>query len=213
MLTDSPVVVDLGCGVGHLTQFLHAKYHYKLLGIEADTERVRTANHLKKTRFPKSERSVHFVQHYIKSDSVSFINSYLTKEFGLHESPELILTGLHSCADLSVTSLNIFLQSPNVKKLLIMPCCYHKMKFKENSKDEFENVPLSRLVKSLESVKGIVNRPFLRLAGQQTASRWRSNSEAEHKQHGQNMWHRAAIQAILSEGKTLLYIGTNTYLL
>lgn len=191
----------MGCGVGHLTNFLHRKFQYKILGIEADSKRVKTAENIQKTKFPKSHTSVKFVQHFIESSSASFIKPLLIKEFNLNESPDLVLTGLHACADLTVTSLNLFLRSPNVKTLIIMPCCYHKMKYKENSHDEFENIPLSQRLKSAQYAKDIINRPFLRLAGQQTALRWRNNTESEHTVHGTAMFIRGAVQAILGEGK------------
>lgn len=143
------------------------------------------------------------MQHFIESSSASFIQTLVLKEFNLNKSPDLVLTGLHACADLTVTSINLFLRNPNVTKLLIMPCCYHKMKYKLNSQDEFENVPLSERVKCARYAKDIINRPFLRLAGQQTALRWRNNTESEHTEHGQNMFIRGVVQAILNEGKIL----------
>ncbi|KAG4067616.1 hypothetical protein HA402_005388 [Bradysia odoriphaga] len=201
---DSTVFVDLGCGVGHLTQFLHRKFQYKMLGIEADAERVKTARNIQKNKFPASQISVKFAEHFVGSDSASFLQSVSAKEFSLSASPDLILTGLHACADLTVDALNLFLRTANVDKLIIMPCCYHKMKLQENCIDQFENVPLSRRVKSAPFVEDIVNRPFLRLAGQQTAARWRNNTESEHTDHGRNMFVRGVIQAVLSEDETVI---------
>lgn len=200
IITDSTIFIDLGCGVGHLTQFLHRKFQYKILGIEADSGRVQTAENRQKTKFPESLNSVKFVQHFVESSSASFIQPLLMQEFNLNESPDLILTGLHACADLTITSLNIFLRNPNFSKIVIMPCCYHKMKFKENSQNEFENVPLSQRVQSAQYAKDIINRPFLRLAGQQTALRWRNNTESEHREHGRDMFIRGVVQAVLNEG-------------
>lgn len=202
--TDSTIFIDLGCGVGHLTQYLHRKFQYKILGIEADSERVITAKNLQTTKFPESTSSVKIVQHFIELSSATFIQDQLMNEFNLNVNPDLILTGLHTCADLTVTSINLFLRHPNVRKLIIMPCCYHKMKLKDNSHDEFENVPLSKRVKSAPYAKDIINRPFLRLAGQQTASRWRNNTESEHTEHGRNMFLRGVVQAVLHEGNNFL---------
>lgn len=199
--TDSTIFVDLGCGVGHLTHFLNRKFGYKILGLEADSDRVGTAAKIQKTKFPESIAAVKVVQHFIESSSASFIQSVLMNEFNFSQSPDLILIGLHACADLTVTALDLFLRNPNFKKMLIMPCCYHKMKFKENSLDEFENVPLSQRVKSVPNVSHIINRPFLRLAGQQTALRWRNSTESEHAEHGRNMFVRGVVQAVLKEGK------------
>lgn len=198
--TENNIFVDLGCGVGHLTNFLHRKFQYKILGIEADSERVETAKKLQQTKFPESIQSVKFVQHFIESSSDSYIQSLVMQEFNSKEATNVVITGLHTCADLTVTALNLFLRIPNAKKLLIMPCCYHKMKFKENSLKEFENVPLSQRVKSTRYAKDIINRPFLRLAGQQTAVRWRNITNMEHNEHGQNMFIRGVVQAVMSEG-------------
>lgn len=174
-----------------------------MLGIDADSERVQTAENIQKAKFADSQSSVKFVQHFIESSSASFIKSLVIKEFNLNSSPDLVLTGLHACADLTVTSLDLFLRDPNVIKLLIMPCCYHKMKYKANSLDEFQNIPLSKRVKSAQHAKDIINRPFLRLAGQQTALRWRNNTESEHREHGRNMFIRGVVQAVLKEGEYL----------
>lgn len=198
---DNTIFIDLGCGVGHLTNFLHRKFQYKILGIEADSERVVAAEKIQNTKFPESIKSVKFVQHFIEPSSASFIQPLLIKEFDFKDTTNLVLTGLHACADLTVTALNLFLRIPNVTKLLIMPCCYHKMIFKANSLNEFENVPLSQRVKSTLHAKDIINRPFLRLAGQQTAARWRNVSQTEHNEHGRNMFLRGIVQAVLSEGK------------
>lgn len=51
-----------------------------------------------------------------------------------------------------------------------------------------------------------MNRPFLRLACQETSSRWYQLSEKDHQKHGKMMFQRALVDAIVDEQTELIQI-------
>lgn len=194
-------LIDVGSGLGYLSQTLHQQFNYKLLGLESFTDRVQTAQLRQQKYYPDSMNSVKYAKHFIDLSSTEFINAELLKYFP--KSKCFAMIGLHACGDLSVTAIKLFLSMDIVDKLIIMPCCYHKMSMKNGDKVEFNNIPLSKLMNDLlidDDCKSLINIPFLRLGSQQTAVRWKNQTEAEHKQHGENMFYRAALDMVLDKG-------------
>jgi hypothetical protein len=120
------------------------------------------------------------------------------------------MTGLHTCGDLTVDAIRLFFKLSSVKLLVIVPCCYHKMSFTENvavPEEHFCNFPLSsslcHLVHSAAFYDAVhfLSRPFLRLASQETATRWQQWSEDDHKQHSLQVMARAVLQLYAHKGK------------
>lgn len=54
-------------------------------------------------------------------------DSYLAENPVLGEGPTLMLTGLHTCGALGSNILRLFVNSPSVKVLCNVACCYHLM--------------------------------------------------------------------------------------
>ncbi|XP_030388019.1 uncharacterized protein LOC115634449 [Scaptodrosophila lebanonensis] len=104
----------------------------------------------------------------------------------------------------------LFLKMPHVRSLHIMPCCYHKLALSDaRGKASFVHFPLSAALKgALEAGAGAVNvhfnRPFLRLACQQTSARWRHTSALEHAIHGRQMFLRALAEGLRAENELLV---------
>jgi hypothetical protein len=74
------------------------------------------------------------------------------------------------------------------------------MSSKEEDCNEFHLFPLSEeLKKLLSNYSQFLNRPFLRLAGQESPSKWKEMSKAEHWIHGKNMFERALVEALMTE--------------
>lgn len=194
------VFVDFGCGLGYLTQMLSERYGYCILGIEGNQQNVDTAIKRQEKYFPNSKENVKFVKHFIEIDSANFIKDKIVELFS-KSVKRIAFIGMHACADLSITSLQLFTSMDAVKSILIMPCCYHKMKIIDPDSEtmEFVNVPISEEVKRFKT--DIINRPFLRLASQQTASKWRCQSEEE--LHGESMFIRGVADAILGKDEVL----------
>ena len=123
---------------------------------------------------------------------------------------QVCMTGLHACGDLTVEAIRLFFQLASVKLLVIVPCCYHKMSLAKNiavMEEKFCNFPLSsslyHLVHSAAFCDAVcfLRRPFLRLASQETATRWQQWSEEDHKQHSLQVMARAVLELYAHNGK------------
>lgn len=142
---------------------------------------------------------------------------------------KMAIIGLHACADLTINSMKLFFQLPHVQHLIIMPCCYHKLQLIDDDSCacethhaaadlRFKNFPLSESLKKVlaanesESDKAnytrkestihyatYLNRPFLRLACQQTLKRWSLCLPQTHCTHGCEMFLRAVAELLKSE--------------
>ncbi|XP_049844521.1 probable methyltransferase-like protein 25 [Schistocerca gregaria] len=141
------------------------------------------------------------------------------------------LIGLHACADLSANAAKIFAMVPTIRRLIIVPCCYHKMSATTSSEREDiyhrPNLALTDNFKrpSVQSTKQekinffpmsstlkqcikefpskfhvVLQKPFLRLAAQETGIRWKSASKEVHDIHALNLMARAVLYLCAYEG-------------
>lgn len=209
------IIVDLGCGLGYLSQLLAKLYGYRVLGLEADPERVIAARRRQTKYFGNTLNSVFYAEHFIETTKTAeFIKQEIIHNFNpLLSSTRIALVGLHACADLTVTACRLFGAIDIAVILSIMPCCYHKMQINSTG---FDNIPLSRCmqmaVPTQASWSAILNRPFLRLACQQTAARWAVLSSSEHEIHGSNMYNRGLVELVLHECNTIKKVNIYTFI-
>jgi hypothetical protein len=157
-------LVDLGSGLGYLDEHLHTKFGFKIVGLEGSSSHQVRAVKRQEKYYPASIGMVRHVQHFITASSSDFIRSQVD------EGDAIGLFGLHPCGDLSITSMKLFLEMERVKRLIISPCCYHKMSARGESCEDFNFFPLSEALKELKMKmkNDPFNRPFLRLAGMVT---------------------------------------------
>lgn len=201
-------LVDCGSGLGYLGSFLFDEFGYSTLGLEGCSDNVEKAEGRQKRFHPKSLGKVKHVRHFITLSSADFILDQL----GDYSGP-LAIFGLHGCGDLTVTAINLFLDMDRVKSLIFMPCCYHKMTPTPADHNEFNFFPLSSELKTvLKEYPPFLNRPFLRLAGQQSPAKWKEMSEQEHWLHGKNMFERALAEALLADDETIKRINNINFL-
>ena len=189
-----------------MSQLLNQNYGYNVLGIEGDADRVHSANERQQELFPQSCKDVKYMQHFIDESSALNISEYLNENFN-HFKDDVALIGLHACADLTITSIRLFFTIPQVKKLIIMPCCYHKLKCKNEK--EFLNIPLSQKLSKIYKDHEFINRCFLRLACNQTSSRWIEMTEKDHFDHAKNMFQRATLEYLLKENEKASKVKTS----
>lgn len=141
------------------------------------------------------------------------IDNALTTWLGPDFNENTCLIGLHACADLTITSLDIFQKLDYIKLVIIMPCCYHKLAMSvsrfnrepQSSTDEyFTKFPLSDALSHIylenEGYR-YFRRPFLRVACQSSPSVWRLMTEEEHRQHSISHMRRALLQYFATTGK------------
>lgn len=225
---ESCVLIDFGCGLGYLSEILYKlNENYLILGLESDPLRVQAAEKRLEAYMPKAKNSICYCQQFITENSKDFIAENVTEllqsNYGygndtLRPTTQAII-GLHACADLTITSMKLFLYTPEVRHLIIMPCCYHKMQMCATTL-RFNNFPLSRSLKKVIAVgeddnsdnekkeqngendsvinnySRYLNRPFLRLACQQTLKRWQNCTAEQHSRHGREMFLRAVAEAL-----------------
>lgn len=169
------------------------------MGLEGNPEKLKLAIERQDKLHAESKSHIKFHHHFVTPNSAIAIKSLTTTETS-------VLTGLHACADLSITVQRIFLELDFVKGLVIMPCCYHRLKLLDNSnksEDWFENFPVSKALKEVYSkVNGerFLRRYFLRLACQQTAASFYEMDEVKHKTHAEQCLFRAILEAAAREG-------------
>ncbi|KNC26737.1 hypothetical protein FF38_11381 [Lucilia cuprina] len=226
------VLIDFGSGLGYLSELLYKlNRNILVLGLEADNYRVEAAEKRVKTFMPTANNSIQYRQQFITEQSQEFIVQTVEEVFKLNyqqvttqtTTTKMAIIGLHACADLTITSLKLFLQMPQVQHLIIMPCCYHKLQVCDESAVtkaalKFRNFPLSESLKKVllnnddksnyaetqETFPTYLNRPFLRLACQQTLKRWSKCSSIEHCKHGNEMFLRAVAELIKMEGEEVV---------
>ncbi|SPP75972.1 protein RRNAD1-like [Drosophila guanche] len=208
---EAQIVVDLGSGLGYLSQALYElNKNYLILGLEADKTRVETArNRCRQCLPPAATKSISYEQKFVDANSGVYIDKHsleLAKNNGCLEVKNMSIIGLHACADLSINAMRLFLKMDRVKSIHIIPCCYHKLALQfdcggtdNTDQNNFVNFPLSiALRKAVNACKRelYLNRPFLRLACQQTRARWRRTSCEEHAEHGCRMYMRALADSV-----------------
>ncbi|XP_052859612.1 uncharacterized protein LOC128266863 [Anopheles cruzii] len=201
---DERTVVDFGSGLGYLSQHIHEQHRLKVLGIEGSKQLVETSQCRQKELYPTSKDAVQFVDHFITEDSFPYIEHQILDRFSADLPLPLAIVGLHACADLSITAVRHFLHCPSVRELIIMPCCYHRMKPLADG-ETFVNVPVSNELRMAmaNGKKDIICRSFLRLGCQQTAARWKGTTSEDHLQHGRTMFQRGLVDAILESGESV----------
>lgn len=200
-------LVDFGSGLGYLGHYLFDKYGYSVVGLDSSNDRVEKARERQEKFHPTSLTNVRHLQHFINFDSAQFI----LKKFDDDARP-LAIFGLHGCGDLTITAIKLFLEMERVTKLIFMPCCYHKMSAKVPQSDDFNYFPLSDELKAIVGkFPTFLNRPFLRLAGQQSPAKWKEMTADEHWLHGKNMFERALAEAMLAEDETMKRISNVSF--
>ncbi|KAJ0963250.1 hypothetical protein J5N97_028372 [Dioscorea zingiberensis] len=133
----------------------------------------------------------------LSTDSSEILESSKTgiqkSTFCDHASP-LVLSGLHSCGDLSVNMLRSFVECDQVKALICIGCCYNLLSEECSMKmDAPCGFPLSNVVKCA----GVTLGKSARDLACQSAERWKSLTKDAAIQNFDLHAFRAAFQMIL----------------
>ncbi|KAH3875305.1 uncharacterized protein LOC127869377 isoform X1 [Dreissena polymorpha] len=115
------------------------------------------------------------------------------------------MIGLHCCGDLTPTILRYFVRTDWITSLCCVSCCYHRMEYSEADKC-ISNFPMSdTLGRQLRAFQQ--NHPefrlspfAMRLAAQETRSRWQHQSSEDHNVHTRNVAYRAILETCLQTG-------------
>ncbi|KAF7283257.1 hypothetical protein GWI33_001083 [Rhynchophorus ferrugineus] len=198
--TECDLVIDIGSGLGYLSHMLHQRYGYQVLGLEMSHKFVEQAYNNQNKFYSRSKGHVIFSKLFIDVNSVNDIHALIEHHFGLNR--KVCFTGLHACADLSVTVLKLFSTMDNVRALAIMPCCYHRISTQEDHKNNimtFPNFPCSNtLRKPFEEMEctRFLQIPFLRLACQDSLDVYMALTEVETKRKLLGLMFRAILEDV-----------------
>ncbi|XP_056640923.1 uncharacterized protein LOC130447898 [Diorhabda sublineata] len=102
------LVVDIGSGLGYLSHHLHSTFQYKVVGIESSKEYVEMSLKNQSKFHHDSKDEVKFIDHFITTESDETLRSIIESNFDSLGLQSTCLVGLHACADLSVTVLDLF---------------------------------------------------------------------------------------------------------
>lgn len=162
-------LVDIGDGKGYLSSFLSLHNKIPVLGIDASKINTEAAvSRVKKLSRVWNTISNEGLSTKCKETSSDFykqITMFVDDKVNLRElisdvfleSPTQIgLIGLHTCGDLSASSIRLFLGSEDVKSLCNVACCYHFISEKFGKADHFSQYgfPLSNYLKKKNFVIG-----------------------------------------------------------
>lgn len=180
-----------------MPEYLYENYNYKVLGLEGNIEKYKLALQRQNAN---SSAHVKYYHHFVTQSSVMEIMKLSS------ENPS-VLTGLHACADLSVTVKQLFLKLDFIKGLVIMPCCYHRLELlsENGNEDRFKNFPISDALKEIYCKRNgerFLRRYFLRLACQQSVASFCKMNEVEHRKHAEQCLFRAILEEVAKEGKS-----------
>ncbi|XP_069692598.1 methyltransferase-like protein 25B isoform X2 [Periplaneta americana] len=174
-------VLDVGAGMGYLGGLLHQQSQFHVLGLERDAALVEAARR-------RTSPAVQFAVCDILCSTSNSVEAAMQSAWGAPH--QTCVTGLHACGDLSVDTLRLFVRIPHLHLLVLVPCCYHRMRLQSCG------FPLSKsLHRALNgSSPAFLDGPFLRLASQETSARWQQWTEDEHKHHSLQVMARAVLQ-------------------
>ncbi|XP_045461076.1 probable methyltransferase-like protein 25 [Harmonia axyridis] len=195
-------VIDIGAGLGYLSYLLAEDHKCSVLAIEGCPQKMESALKYQLKYHKYSRERVTFYNHFITENSVNEINKSLNNTFSKEEA--ICMCGLHACADLSVTILDLFLEMDQVKSLVIMPCCYHRLGLREtvDEREYFKGFPISEALKyyfEKYDASNFLKRPFLRLACQTTSTTFQEMSDSQHEEHAKNFLMRGILQKAADE--------------
>lgn len=135
-----PDVVDIGSGKGYLGTFLSLKYQLNVVGI--DCSESNSTNALTRSRkfmkywngILRSKQAKEFCEDNMKYTPITaHIDTQTNVNFSVEDTTEsVVLTGLHSCGDLSSTALRMFVSNPKICATVIVGCCYHLLSSEES---------------------------------------------------------------------------------
>ncbi|XP_023222855.1 protein RRNAD1-like [Centruroides sculpturatus] len=155
-------VVDIGSGQGHLSRLLSLRYGFQVITMETIESHIKTAEKYDKKALreivkkqnnsnlnEKSELSAlilpkHIVYHISESTSESELIQMIKKNWEtdvINSDIFFSIVGLHTCGNLAVNMIKLFLNNFEANVILSVGCCYMKL-------DLNRNFPLSNFLKN-----------------------------------------------------------------
>lgn len=204
-ICNSSHVIDVGDGKGYLSSMLALHHNIPVLGIDSSPINTKGANkragNLQKAwknlmKFPtkslptKSECNSTDNQLYkqvtLYVDEKVDLQDVVLKVFN-EKCDNCSLTGLHTCGDLSPTSIRIYNKHTYIKSLCNVGCCYHLLTENENAC----GFPMSEYLQ----IKNIELGRQARMLASQSIDRILTNKQIENK----SIFYRAIFQVLIEK--------------
>ncbi|KAK0175179.1 hypothetical protein PV327_008952 [Microctonus hyperodae] len=210
-------IVDFGSGLGYICQALNHLFGYRVVGLESNREIYNNACTRQLELFPDSSNDVTYLHCQVNFENFEE-NIQLLKHHISNPDEKICMIGLHSCGDLAVASAFAFRSIQQSKLLIMMSCCYHKLEMFENKMKYFGisssfrhamknhncKINLNSTTDERHEIMDIFNRPFMRLACQESARRWEEMSDHDHQQHAFCVLSRAVLELFVHENDITL---------
>ncbi|KAJ8736051.1 hypothetical protein PYW08_006707 [Mythimna loreyi] len=189
-------VIDFGSGLGHLVRVLAYRDDMNAAGIECQTQLTEEARKL-------DLQLEYTVKKYLSPEAIAKLRRPLHFNVTLSSHQQLLslplpasmqnygLIGLHPCGDLGPLLLKHFVESPNIKFICLVGCCF--MKLTCDGPDQ--GYPMSKFVMSLDSKLSFWSREISCHAIEVYCERLRKGNYGDLKIHA----YRAALERILVE--------------
>lgn len=204
---------------------LHHLYGYRVLGLERNEGNVMEACARQRKLYPDSLGDVKYILCDVGRDSADRIESILRREFP-DDATDACLIGLHACGDLGASASRLFHAIRSVRLFVLISCCYHKLTVSESvrmprrEKQYFRDFPTSDCLRRVVAAHNFdlgefLRAPFLRLACQESADKWRGMSREQHDEQSFHVLARAVLELYSQQSRrsilyfffTVLYIS------
>ena len=153
-VTGASHVVDVGDGKGYLSSMLTLRHDIPVLGVDSSETNTRSAT----DRIRKLSKRWREFSNGDDADASLYkqVTQFVTPQIDFdrlingafsENHDGIVLVGLHTCGNLSPTSLRIFKHDGNVTGLCNVSCCYHLLNERyemSNACDDLVGFPMSR---------------------------------------------------------------------
>lgn len=209
-ICNSTHAIDIGDGKGYLSSMLALQYSIPVLGIDSSSINTKSASKradkLQKAwinlikcptkSVPLKDEACTTQNHLYKQttkycDESTDLKELVSNAF-INNCDKCSLTGLHTCGNLSSTSLKMYCKHSYIKSVCNVGCCYHLVTEKyedSHQKEESYGFPLSHYMQTKRFVLG----RQARMLASQSIDRILANKVIDNK----TIFFRAVFQVIL----------------
>lgn len=170
-ICNSTHVIDVGDGKGYLSSMLALYHNIPVLGIDSSPINTKGANkragNLQKAwknimKFPTKSVPPKCESSTLDNELYKQVTLYVNEEVDLQELVSVVfmekcntfsLTGLHTCGNLSPTSIKIYNKHSYIKSICNVGCCYHLLTEKHENESKY-GFPMSEYLHSRNIVLG-----------------------------------------------------------
>ncbi|XP_058799403.1 probable methyltransferase-like protein 25 [Phymastichus coffea] len=121
------IIIDAGAGKGYSSLHLSNYYNFPTIAIECSQINHKGAIAHQKLVNKKVKLSRSMINYVVEqiNETTNFVQIATNYYPDLYSQSELALTALHACGSLTDFLIKSFLDVSDIKRLCLVPCCYH----------------------------------------------------------------------------------------